>query len=154
MPGDTMPREARATTQCAAVSIHCPAIIVPPQKYTVCCVSRLWNRSVAKPGHQPIRDYCQSKGIDLDAKGLHFVQGWYTMHAMIKGIEKTLADGKELTGPNIKAALETMSPVDTGGVIGPIKFSADSHRGATSSSIYRVSGGKFSEVAASVVPKA
>jgi branched-chain amino acid transport system substrate-binding protein len=110
--------------------------------------------SIAKPGHQPIRDYCQTKGIDLDAKGLHFIQGWYTMHAMIKGIEKTLTDGKELTGPNIKAGLETMSPVDTGGVIGPIKFSADSHRGATSSSIYRVSGGKFSEVAAAVVPKA
>jgi len=110
--------------------------------------------AIAKPGHQPIRDYCQSKGIDLDAKGLHFVQGWYTMHAMVKGIEKTLADGKELTGPNIKAGLESMSPVDTGGVIGPIKFSTDSHRGATSSSIYRVSGGKFSEVAAAVVPKA
>jgi branched-chain amino acid transport system substrate-binding protein len=110
--------------------------------------------SIAKPGHQPIRDYCRTKGIDLDTKGLHFVQGWYTMHTMIKGIEKTLTDGKELTGPNIKAALETMPAVDTGGVIGPVKFSADSHRGATASSIYRVSGGGFSEVAAAVVPKA
>jgi branched-chain amino acid transport system substrate-binding protein len=73
---------------------------------------------------------------------------------MIKGIEKALNDGKELTGPNIKTALETMPPVDTGGVIGPVKFSIDSHRGATASSIYRVTGGKFSEVAASVVPKA
>jgi branched-chain amino acid transport system substrate-binding protein len=109
--------------------------------------------SVAKPGHQPIRDYCQSKGIDLDAKGLHFVQGWYTAHTMVKGIEKTLTDGKELTGPNIKAALETMPPLDTGGVIGPIKFSADSHRGATASSIYAVAGGTFSEIATSVEPK-
>jgi len=110
--------------------------------------------SSAKPGLQPIREYCQGKGVDLDAKGLHFVQGWYTMHAMVKGIEKTLADGKELTGPNIRAGLETMPAVDTGGVIGPIKFSADSHRGATASSIYRVSGGKFTEVAAGVTPKA
>jgi branched-chain amino acid transport system substrate-binding protein len=108
----------------------------------------------ARPGHQPIREYCQTKGIDLDAKGLHFVQGWYTMHTMVKGIEKALSDGKELTGPNIRTALETMPPVDTGGVIGPVKFSADSHRGATASSIYRVSGGMFSEIAASVVPKA
>jgi branched-chain amino acid transport system substrate-binding protein len=108
---------------------------------------------VAKPGHQPIRDYTQGKGIDLDAKGLHFVQGWYTMHTMLKGIEKTLTDGKELTGPNIKAALESMPPVDTGDVIGPIKFTADSHRGATASSIYTVSGGTFSEITASVEPK-
>jgi branched-chain amino acid transport system substrate-binding protein len=110
--------------------------------------------SIVKPGHQEVRDYCQGKGIDLDAKGLHFVQGWYTMHAMVKGIEKTLADGKDLTGPNIRAGLETMSAVDTGGVLAPIKFSADSHRGATASSIYRVSGGKFTEVTAAVAPKA
>lgn len=109
---------------------------------------------IAKPGHQAVRDYCQGKGIDLDAKGLHFVQGWYTMHAMVKGIEKTLADGKELTGPNIRAGLETMPAVDTGGVLAPIKFSADSHRGATASSIYRVSGGTFTELAAAVAPKA
>jgi branched-chain amino acid transport system substrate-binding protein len=109
---------------------------------------------IAKPGHQAVRDYCQGKGIDLDAKGLHFVQGWYTMHAMVKGIEKTLADGKELTGPNIRAGLETMPAVDTGGVLAPIKFSADSHRGATASSIYRVSGGTFTEVTAAVAPKA
>jgi branched-chain amino acid transport system substrate-binding protein len=43
--------------------------------------------------------------------------------------------------------------VDTGGVIGPVKFSADSHRGSTASGIYQVSGGKLTEVAAAVVPK-
>jgi branched-chain amino acid transport system substrate-binding protein len=108
---------------------------------------------IAKPGHQAIRDYCEGKDLDLDAKGLHFVQGWYTMHAMVKGIEQAVADGKELTGPNIRAGLETMPAVDTGGVIGPIEFSDDSHRGATSSSIYEVSGGKFAEVAVGVAPK-
>jgi branched-chain amino acid transport system substrate-binding protein len=109
--------------------------------------------SAGKPGHQEVRQYCQSKGIDLDAKGLHFVQGWYTMHVMAKGIEKVLTDGKELTGPNLRTALETMPPVDTGGVIGPVKFSAESHRGSTASGIYRVSGGTVSEVSAAVVPK-
>jgi branched-chain amino acid transport system substrate-binding protein len=109
--------------------------------------------SAGKPGHQDVRQYAQSKGIDLEAKGLHFVQGWYTMHVMAKGIEKVLTDGKELTGPNLRTALETMPPVDTGGVIGPVKFSAESHRGSTASGIYRVSGGTLSEVAAAVVPK-
>jgi branched-chain amino acid transport system substrate-binding protein len=106
-----------------------------------------------KPGEQDVRKYCQSKGIDLDAKGLHFVQGWYTMHVMVKGIEKVLTDGKELTGPNLRTALETMPAVDTGGVIGPVKFSAQSHRGSTASGIYRVSGGKLTEVTAAAVPK-
>lgn len=107
-----------------------------------------------KPGHQEVRDYARSKGVDLDAKGLHYVQGWYTMHVMAKGIEKVLSDGKELTGPELRTALESMSAVDTGGVIGPVKFSAQSHRGATASGVYKVQGGKLVETAAGVTPKA
>jgi branched-chain amino acid transport system substrate-binding protein len=109
--------------------------------------------AVAKPGHEAVRAYAAAKGLDLDAKGLHFVQGWYTMHVMARGIDKVLADGKELDGPNLRAALETLEPVDTGGVIGPVRFSAESHRGATASGVYKVEGGKIVEVAASVTPK-
>jgi branched-chain amino acid transport system substrate-binding protein len=109
--------------------------------------------SANRPGHQDVRQYCQSKGIDLNAKGLHFVQGWFTMHVMAKGIDQVLGQNRELTGPNLRNALESMPAVDTGGVIGPVKFSADSHRGSTASGIYRVSGGSFSEVSAAVVPK-
>jgi branched-chain amino acid transport system substrate-binding protein len=107
----------------------------------------------AKPGHESVGTYLKGKGVDLDAKGLHFVQGWYTMHVMAKGIEKVLADGKDVTGPNLHAALENMEPVDTGGVIGPVRFSAESHRGATASGVYKVEGGKMVEVAAAVTPK-
>jgi branched-chain amino acid transport system substrate-binding protein len=72
---------------------------------------------------------------------------------MAKGMEKVLADGKPITGPNLRAALETMEPVDTGGVIGPVRFTADSHRGAQAAGVYKVEGGKIVEVAAAVVPK-
>ena len=109
--------------------------------------------TVGKPGHEPVRAYGKAKGFELEAKGLHFVQGWYTMHVMAKGMEKVVADGKPLTGPNLRAALETMDPVDTGGVIGPVKFSADSHRGAMAAGVYKVDGGKIVEVAAAVTPK-
>ena len=109
--------------------------------------------TVAKPGHDPVRAYGKAKGFELEAKGLHFVQGWYTMHVMAEGMKKVLADGKPLTGSNLRGALETMAPVDTGGVIGPVKFTADSHRGATAAGIYKVEGGKMVEVAAAVVPK-
>jgi branched-chain amino acid transport system substrate-binding protein len=110
--------------------------------------------SAAKPGHKPVEDYCESKQINLADKGLHYVQGWYTMHVMAEGIRKVLKDGDELTGPNIKKALESMGDVDTGGVIGPVKFSTDSHRGATASGVYQVQSGQMTEVAANVTPKA
>jgi len=110
--------------------------------------------SAAKSGHKPVEDYCESKQINLADKGLHYVQGWYTMHVMAEGIRKVLKDGDELTGPNIKKALESMGDVDTGGVIGPVKFSTDSHRGATASGVYQVQSGQMTEVATNVTPKA
>jgi branched-chain amino acid transport system substrate-binding protein len=106
-----------------------------------------------RPGHAAVVAYTKAKGIDLAAKGLHYVQGWYTMHVMAKGMEKTLADGKPLTGPNLRASLETMDAIDTGGVIGPIHFTADSHRGSLASGVYKVDGGKMVEVVAQATPK-
>ena len=110
--------------------------------------------SVGKEGSKVIDDYLKTKGSSLEAKGLHYAQGWYTMDVMAKGVEKALASGAKLTGESIKAALETMDAVDTGGVVGTgkVKFSADSHRGSTGSGIYKIQGGKFVEIAANQVP--
>jgi len=110
--------------------------------------------TAAKEGHKAIDEYLKAKGSSLEAKGLHYAQGWYTMDVMAKGIEKALASGAKLTGESIKAALESMDAIDTGGVVGTgkVKFSADSHRGSTGSGIYKVQGGKLVEIAANQVP--
>jgi branched-chain amino acid transport system substrate-binding protein len=107
-----------------------------------------------KPGHAEIAEYLKSKGSSLEEKGLHYVQGWYTMAVMAKGLEKALSGGGELTGEGIRSALETMDKVDTGGVVGTgeVKFTASSHRGSTGSGIYQVKGGKLTELAANQVP--
>ncbi len=110
--------------------------------------------SANKPGNKDVEDYLKSKGSSLKEKGVHYTQGWHTMAVMAAGIEKVLDNGDELTGENIKNALETMDEIDTGGVVGTgkVKFSADSHRGSTGSSIYQVEGGDFSEIAANMEP--
>ncbi len=110
--------------------------------------------TAAKEGHKAIDEYLKAKGSSLEAKGLHYAQGWYTMDVMAKGIEKALASGAKLTGESIKAALESMDAIDTGGVVGTgkVKFTADSHRGSTGSGIYKVQGGKLVEIAANQVP--
>ena len=109
-----------------------------------------------KPGHEAIETYLKSKGSSLEKEGLHYAQGWYTMHVMAKGIEKAIADGgEELTGEAIKAALETMPAVDTGGVIGRARSSSrrDSHRGNTGTGIYEVKAGQMAELAANQTPE-
>jgi branched-chain amino acid transport system substrate-binding protein len=110
--------------------------------------------SADKPGHAPISEYLQSKGATLEDKGLHYVQGWYTMDVMAKGLETALTGGGELTGESIRGALESMDVVDTGGVVGTgeVKFSSASHRGSTGSGIYQVRSGAMVELAANQLP--
>ena len=108
--------------------------------------------STAKPGHAPLEEYCASHGLDLQAQGVHFVQGWYTMQLMARGLERALAASPELTGRGLRDALETLGSVDTGGVTGPIHFSAESHRGARTAGVYVVEHGKLVERAAAVAP--
>lgn len=109
--------------------------------------------SVPKPGHAPVRQYLAAKGLDLEAQGVHFVQGWTTMQIMASGLEQALLAGGELTGKSLRSALEHMAPVDTGGVIGRVGFSPQSHRGATSAGVYVVQNGKLVERSAAVAPR-
>jgi branched-chain amino acid transport system substrate-binding protein len=106
-------------------------------------------------GHEPIQTYLEGKGSSLEEEGLHYAQGWYTMHVMAEGIRAALENGGELSGPAIKEALETMGPIDTGGVVGTgeVEFSADSHRGSTGSGIYQAEGGEMKPVETGVTPE-
>lgn len=106
-------------------------------------------------GHQVIEEYLSGKGSSLADEGLHYAQGWYTMHVMAEGIRAALEAGDDLTGSAIKEALETMGPIDTGGVVGAgaVEFSADSHRGSTGSGIYVAEGGEMKPLETGVTPE-
>ena len=106
-----------------------------------------------KGGHEEMIAYLEEQGEDPASKGTSWVQGWMVMHVMAEGMEKAAEDG-EITGPAIREALETMGAIDTGGVIGEgnIEFSADSHRGSTSTGIYTAEGGEMVEVEAGATP--
>jgi branched-chain amino acid transport system substrate-binding protein len=108
--------------------------------------------SVDRPGHAELDDYLQSKGESLADQNVHYVQGWLTMMTMVQGMEAALEDGEDLTGASIREALETMGPIDTGGVTGEIEFSADSHAGSTASGVYQARDGEITELIAPESP--
>jgi branched-chain amino acid transport system substrate-binding protein len=95
------------------------------------------------PGHEDADAFLKTKGSSLEAKGLHYTQGWWTMATMVEGIRRVVKEGKEVNGENIRAALETISNFDTGGVTSPITFSPTSHRGNSSLRLFTVEGGKW-----------
>ncbi len=98
------------------------------------------------PGHDDAAAWLKDHGGNLDEKGLHYTQGWWTMAAMCEGIARVVKDGKEVNGENIRAALETIQGFETGGVTSPISFSPTSHKGNASLHLYKVEGGKWISV--------
>ncbi|NLG22593.1 MAG: ABC transporter substrate-binding protein [Actinomycetales bacterium] len=107
-----------------------------------------------KPGHEAIREYIEAEGIDEGDVGVSWVAGWATMDVMAQGIEHALQNSDELTGPAIRDSLQTMGAIDVGGLIGGdvVQFSEESHRGSTTTGIYRAEGGQMVEVEGSVTP--
>lgn len=97
----------------------------------------------AVPGHEEADKWLKERGSNLDAKGLHFTQGWWTMAVMVEGIERVIDAGKEVNGENIKAALETIQNYDTQGITAPISFSSSSHKGNSALRLYVVKDGKW-----------
>ena len=91
-------------------------------------------------------------GGSIHRKGIHFVQGWYTAAVMVEGIRRLVARGQDVNGPNIKTALETMPPFDSGGVTAKGRFTRSYHAGQRSSRIFRVIRGRFRQVAGFTVP--
>ena len=72
--------------------------------------------TVAVPGQDDPAAWLEANGSTLEETSLHFVQGWWTMAVMIEGIREVVAAGDEMTGANIRAALEGLDGFDTGGV--------------------------------------
>lgn len=99
--------------------------------------------SVPVAGHEDAAKWLEEHGSSLEEKGLHYTQGWWTMAVMAKGIEKVIEDGNEVNGENIRAALESLKDVETGGVTSPISFSPTSHKGNKSLRLFKVEDGKW-----------
>lgn len=97
-------------------------------------------------GVKDIIEYTKSKNINLEEKGLHYVQGWWTMAVMTEGIKRVLDSNKPITGENLKAALETISNFETGGVTSPLTFSATDHAGNKALRLYQVKAGKWESI--------
>ena len=99
--------------------------------------------NVDVPGTRVIRDYLTGKGETTEGKTNAYTQAWWTFAVFAEAMRRVLASGQELTGANIKAALETFTDLDMGGVTVPISFTPDDHLGAKGLRLFRVEGGEW-----------
>ncbi len=99
--------------------------------------------------------YLKARGSSLAAEGLGYLAGWYTAAVLVEGINNVLRAKKDVTGPNIKDALESMPAFVTGKVTFPIKFRAQgnvAHDGMKGSRVYTIRNGKFVKTTGFVLP--
>ena len=99
--------------------------------------------SVDVPGTRVIREYLEAKGEPIEGKTNAYTQAWWTFSVFAEAMRQVLAGGQELSGANIKAALETFTDLDMGGVTVPISFTPTDHLGARGVRIFRVEGGEW-----------
>lgn len=100
--------------------------------------------TVEVPGQETPREYLGGQEA-LEEATLHFTQGWAAMDVMAEAIRLTLDAGMELTGPNIKATLETFEDYETGGILAPVTFTPEDHRSTRALRIYQVEDGVWVE---------
>ncbi len=101
--------------------------------------------TVEAEGLEQPRQFLEGQGGDLAEKGVHYVQGWYTMALMADGITRAAESG-EVTGDTLKQALEELPAFETGGLSAPIDFTAESHAGMPGAKLYTVEEGQWAEL--------
>jgi branched-chain amino acid transport system substrate-binding protein len=105
--------------------------------------------SVEAAGMDAMREHLAARGKKLEDMGVHYVQGWYTMAAMVTAA----VSAPETKGTAIRKQLESSDGVDTGGVsTGPIRFSSDSHKGMNGARLFKVDDGRWMSLTESLTP--
>lgn len=76
-----------------------------------------------------------------DVDDHNFLRGWAAMIALGDGMKAADAAGN-LTGEGIKAALDSGTPIDVGGLMSPLVYSATDHRSGDTTFLYRIENQK------------
>ncbi|MBI5015936.1 MAG: ABC transporter substrate-binding protein [Deltaproteobacteria bacterium] len=99
------------------------------------------------PGMKVIMEVTKNQPVPT-----HWIRGWVSMMVMSE-VLKIADKNKELTGPGVKKAAETLKNFDTMGLTAPITYTATDHRPNMTVNIYEFQGGKMVKKAATELPR-
>jgi ABC-type branched-subunit amino acid transport system permease subunit/ABC-type branched-subunit amino acid transport system substrate-binding protein len=103
------------------------------------------------PGMARLTAFHQKNHPD-DTHDALYVRGWTYVLVWSEALKRADSKGA-LTGEAVKAALETMTDFDLGGLTNKVTYSATDHRPMTKTPIYMVKGGKLVKVAEYDMPR-
>lgn len=100
------------------------------------------------PGMAEINEYLKAEGKTTDDINQKYVQGWATAKIMAEGIRLAAEQKPEgdITGADIRAALETLNNFDLGGLGANVSFAPDNHAGTEQLRLGKVVNGKWEAI--------
>ncbi len=101
---------------------------------------------VVRPFGYDVPEMAKIKTIAGDKSyTLHYNKSWTSMMVMWEALKRAKAAG-QLTGPGLKAALETIKDMDTGGLTPLLTYTPTDHRATTTCGLYVIKDGKLTLV--------
>lgn len=92
------------------------------------------------PGIDEAVAYAEKIGLKREDLTQKWLQGWVFGRILTEVIRRA---GDNVTGETVKAAFETFSEVDLGGIGAPLTFTPTDHGGTDKARIYQVQNGRF-----------
>ncbi len=109
------------------------------------CVDRMYGMmpfaaygDMTVSGMSSVVEIFDEAGHDDSWQIVRYVQGHVGAVVWTMAVEDVIEAGEEITGPNIRAALESFNNVSTGGLTAPISYSPTDHRPYGEARIYSV----------------
>ena len=103
------------------------------------------------PGMKALVDFHKANHPN-DTHDAMYVRGWSYVLVWSEALRRADKAGN-LTGEGVKAAAETLTNFDLGGLTNPITYSPTDHRPSTRTPIYQIKGGKLVKVAEYDMPR-
>ncbi len=97
------------------------------------------------PGMDEYKEYLEGEGKSIEDINMQHVAGWVSGKVMAEAVKIAAenTDGEEITGAELKEALESMDNFDLGGLAAPVGFDAEDHAGTDEARLGKVTDGKW-----------
>jgi len=96
------------------------------------------------PGMEAYKEFLESEGKSVEDINMQHVAGWVSAQVIVEAVRIAVENkGGEITGADLREALESMDNFDLGELAAPVSFSSDNHAGTTKVRLGEVVNGKW-----------
>lgn len=98
-------------------------------------------------GMNEYKEFLESEGKSIEDINMQHVAGWVSAQVIVEAARIAVEEkGGEITGADLRDALETLDNFDNGGLSAPVSFSSDDHAGTNQARLGQIKDGKWEPI--------